>query len=430
MINKLKYIFHRGSYRKVLQKSSLLFVFHDKSNIEQYQIDKFNEVWEDAYKNIPFFKEWKDTYKLPSSISSLSELSNWPVLTKKDILEEIKNVKRDVPPTGKVITSGSTGVPLNLPVWHDEETQSNMWIGRAANGILPDDKTFLIWGHHHLYGTGLTRIKNIIIRSVKDIILGYKRISAYDTSEPAMMAALKKYEKFKPAFVIGYSSSVLSFVRCNKKVGVKNLPKLVLCTAGPLSDKEKEEIRDFFSCPLCMEYGSVECGVMAYTVNDCNCYKTFWMSHLLQGKKDSNGKIRNIVTKLSKNYFPLIRYDIGDYLDVPEGESLDSILNINTILGRPTDIVTLDNGVSFFAMLIEACVEHLEGLISHQLLVKGNSLEILLVALRHLDENDFNSVLKKLQAVVPNLNNCDIVIKQVDELNKNKGGKTPLVIRL
>lgn len=83
MINKLKYIFHRGSYRKVLQKSSLLFVFHDKSNIEQYQIDKFNEVWEDAYKNIPFFKEWKDTYKLPSSISSLSELSNWPVLTKK-----------------------------------------------------------------------------------------------------------------------------------------------------------------------------------------------------------------------------------------------------------------------------------------------------------------------------------------------------------
>lgn len=56
MINKLKYIFHRGSYRKVLQKSSLLFVFHDKSNIEQYQIDKFNEVWEDAYKNIPFLK--------------------------------------------------------------------------------------------------------------------------------------------------------------------------------------------------------------------------------------------------------------------------------------------------------------------------------------------------------------------------------------
>lgn len=429
MIASLRLLLLKNTYRKVLQNGALFFNYQNRK-IEIYQIGKFNSVWKDAYENIPLYKNWKTQYNLPDEITSLSELNDWPILTKKDIIDNLGDVERQNPPSGHVITSGSTGLPLKLPVWHDEETQSNMWIGRAANGVMPGEKTFLIWGHHHLYGIGINRIKNIVIRNVKDKILGYKRISAYDTSKVAMQKAWINYENFKPAFVIGYSSSVLSFVRCNKNAHLKHQPKLVLCTAGPLTTKEKHEIETFFHCPICMEYGSVECGVMAYTVNNGLKYKVFWTSHLLQGKKDDNGKVRNLVTKLSKNYFPLIRYDIGDYLDVPEGESLSSILNINAILGRPTDIVTLSNGVSFFAMLIEACVEHLEGLVSHQLVLNDDRLEVLLVATRDLGKKDFESVYERLYAVVPGLKDCNVKVKQVDELLKNNGGKTPIVIRL
>lgn len=362
-------------------------------------------------------------------IADVNELREWPLLHKSDIRENMELVKRYSPPQTYAVTSGSTGIPLKIPVWHDEQSKINMWIGRAANGISPNVKTFLIWGHHHLYGTGLKRIKNILLRRLKDYVLNYKRVSAYDTSVKAMEMAYKKYVVYKPEFFVGYSSSVLSFVRCNKDKPNPWSPKLVLCTAGPLSVKERQEIKDFFHSPQCMEYGSVECGVMAYSVSDCSHYNVFWNTHLLQGSEDDQGGIKNIVTTLTKKYFPLIRYDIGDYLDISNEQDLSSILKINSIVGRPTDIVTLKNGISFFAMLIEACVEHLEGIISHQLIVKETELEIILVSAKELTEQDFLSVRKKILAIIPDIQNYPLSIRQVEELNKNKGGKTPIVVR-
>lgn len=429
MFKQIKYLVEKDSFEGVLKTSSVLFSCNDKSEVRGYQIACFNDVWKDAYNNIPFYLQWKTKYHLPDSISDLVELEKWPILSKADIRENIKFVKRSIPSHTYAITSGSTGVPLKIPVWHDSQSKINMWIGRAANGICPDVKTFLIWGHHHLYGTGLSRIKNIIVRQLKDYILDYKRVSAYDTSVKAMNLAYEKYLTYKPDFFIGYSSSVLSFVRCNKNKPNPWSPKLVLCTAGPLSSKEKQEIKDFFHSSLCMEYGSVECGVMAYSVSDCSHYNVFWNTHLLQGFEDEQGGTKNIVTTLTKKYFPLIRYDIGDYLDLPDGQDLSSISKINSIIGRPTDIVTLKNGVSFFAMLIEACVEDLDGIVTHQLIVRESELEILLVGSRKFIESDYLSVRKKIFAVVPNIQDYPLYIRQVEELNKNKGGKTPIVIR-
>lgn len=426
---QFQYLLNKRTLTSVIQRSSLFFAKSSLIDISTYQIERFNEVWQDAYQNIEFYRQWKNNNRLPDKISSLDELSSWPILSKKEIMESPSLIMRQTPPNSYVITSGSTGVPLKIPSWGNNETKENAWIGRAANGLKPGEKTFLIWGHHHLRGAGFARIKNNIVRAIKDYILGYKRVSAYDTSVRAMKKTFVKYQKFKPVFVVSYSSSMLAFVRSNKDQVNIHRPQLVLCTAGPLSDKEKDEIRTFFKCPLCMEYGSVECGVMAYSLDNCHHYNTFWNAHLIQGLCDEHGGIKNIVTNLSLKYFPLIRYDIGDYLDIDETENLNSILKINSIVGRPTDIVTLDNGTSFFAMLIEACVEHLDGLVAHQLVVEGTKLEILLVALKKLDESDIMSVREKLYVVVPDVKCCDLRITQVDELLKNDGGKTPIVIR-
>lgn len=429
MLKTIRFLLLHSVYNRIIQKSSLFFKINRKEDIINYQVGRFNEIWKNAYTNIPFYKQWKENNGLPDKIKHISELQQWPILTKKDLTNGSKILLREKPPKSYVITSGSTGIPLKLPAWHDTQATINMWIGRAANGITPEVKTFLIWGHHHLYGTGINRVKNRFIRIVKDYILGYKRVSAYDTSIKAMQMAYKKFEEYKPDFFIGYSSSTLAFVRCNKGCCISSPPKSVLCTAGPLTTKEKQEIREFFHAPLCMEYGSVECGVMAYSVKDCSYYNVFWNTHIIQGVKDDVGKVKNIVTTINEKYFPLIRYDIGDYLDVDDNTDLSSVLKINEVVGRPTDIITLKNGTSFFAMLIEACVEHIEGIISHQLIVKDSQLEILLVACRELSKEDFDSVRLKLNAVVPNLKNYPISIKQVNELNKNRGGKTPIVIR-
>lgn len=425
----ISYLFQRKEYQKCVSLSGILFANNDTEAIKRYQINSFNEIWKDAYSNIPFYKKYKKEHQLPDKIHNIEELDKWPIVTKRQIMENQKDLLRNDPPDSYNITSGSTGVPLKIPVKHTNSVQTNMWIGRAANGILPNCKTFIIWGHHHLYGTGIKRVINTSKRRIKDWICNYKRISAYDTSALKMRDAFKLYGKYLPEFVIGYSSSILAFVRCNKEFKINRNPKKVLCTAGSLSESEKNEIREFFGAPICMEYGSMECGVMAYTIHDADYYKVFWNTHLLQGYIDENNKIRNIVTLLTKKYFPLIRYDIGDWINIPESESLSDIFLIKNVEGRPTDIVTLESGTSFFAMLIEACVEHLEGIISHQLIVEKSSLTINIVGLKRYSEAEIDSVRKKLYNIIPDLKSTKIQIIQVNELIKAKSGKTPLVIR-
>lgn len=425
----IAFCLERKEYLKSIAVLGLMFVNNDKESIERYQIERFNSIWKDAYSNIPFYKKYKADNHLPDAINDLKELSVWPVLTKQQLMQNPEELLRNYPPDTFNITSGSTGIPLRIPVKYGLASPTNMWIGRAANGVLPNFKTFIIWGHHHLHGTGIKRIINTTIRDLKDWICNYKRISAYDTSLPKMRKAFSTYNRFKPDFVIGYSSSILAFVRCNTGARIPKAPKAILCTAGPLSANEKKEIENFFNAPVCMEYGSMECGVMAYTVNHGLEYNVFWNTHILQGQIDENNKVRNIVTLITPKYFPLIRYDIGDWLELPEKESLSNILTINDIAGRPTDIVTLPCGISFFAMLIEACVEHLDGIIAHQLVVKDSDLKILITGRKHYTESEKESVLAKLKDVIPALSTVEITVEQVDALIKVKSGKKPLVVR-
>lgn len=187
--NIVSYLLEKATYHQVISMAGLYFAMDKVSSIETYQVEKFNEIWADAIANIPFYTEWRKKHNLPAKISSLKELMAWPVLTKLELTEDPEKMYRNYPPDGHTITSGSTGIPLKIPVENGTSIQSNMWIGRSANGIVPGMRTFLIWGHHHLHGTGLRRIDHKIMREIKDRILSYKRISAYDTSAKAMQKA-------------------------------------------------------------------------------------------------------------------------------------------------------------------------------------------------------------------------------------------------
>ncbi len=246
-----------------------------------------------------------------------------------------------------------------------------------------------------------------------------------------MERAYKKYIAFEPEFVIGFSPTILSFCRINekRKNKIRRYPKAILCTAGPLTLEEAKEIESFFKAPVCMEYGSVECGVMAYTEPTSGNYKVFWDTHLIQGLRDCNGEIKNIVTRLVPCYVPMIRYDIGDYLETGEQINFNSIIDFKTVIGRPSDMIEIGNGNSFFSALIGDCVKQVDGIIANQLHVFKNGLRIELVSLRYLNDKDYSLIKNRLIMVVPAIDKTKIIIEQVDELQKTIGGKMPLVVR-
>lgn len=411
--------------------------YSTRAEIETFQLRRFNNVWQTAYMNVPFYAGWRERYGLPEKIDNLAELDNWPVLTKTDLRDSNAFCRSDVSePNGRILTGGSTGEPIRLPCWSDSMSGVSQIIGRQAYGIQPGDRTFLLWGHEHLYGTGVKRRVNALKRRFKDWLADWRRVSAYDLSAVAMHNAYAVFMKFKPEFVIGFSPAVLAFVRHNKdKAGAVDSARVILCTAGPLTSDEKREIEEFFGGVVCMEYGSVECGVMAYTRPKDGWYNVFWNTHLLQAQKQADGEFKNLVTRLTDCYVPLIRYDIGDYLELnpaTEMENARSVLEVCSVKGRPSEMINFACGVSFFGALIGDCVKQVPEVIASQIAVneRTDKLEIRVTATEALSAAKLALVKNRFELTVADAGKLNVSVIQVENLYTTVGGKTPRVVRL
>ena len=433
-----KYLYSRflaKRFRAAREVNALLSRVTTRKDIESFQVARFNEVWRDAWSHIPFYREWKNKYSLPEEISCLEELSCWPILTKVDLINLDPLIRSDAPmPADHIMTGGSTGTPVRLPIWPNPETVLSLAVGRSWYDIGPIERTFLLWGHLHLYGKGVRRCVNIVKRRLKDWLAGWRRVSAYDLSREAMERAYREFASFKPSFVIGYSPSILTFCRINQRhVGQVRSVKTVLCSAGPLSPDEKAEIETFFDARVCMEYGSVECGVMAYTHPSDGKYRVFWNTHLLQVVKDKCGEYRNIVTLLSKKYIPLIRYDIGDFLLLgpEELKRTESILHVDDVLGRPSEFLNFKCGVSFFAWAVGDCVKQCAKVINHQIVVNENndSLTLKLVTKTPLNKEDERLIRDKISTIVSGCEKLKIEFVEVSAIPTAPSGKIIRVVR-
>ncbi|MCR5414804.1 MAG: hypothetical protein K6F50_08810 [Kiritimatiellae bacterium] len=408
-----------------------------REQIEAYQVERFNVIWNCARNSVPFYQRWQRKFRLPDAIRSLSELRDWPILDKSDLRNLGEFERKDaVLPHSYIITAGSTGVPVRLPSWPDWSTGVSQTVGRRAYGVNPGDRVFLLWGHEHLYGYGLRRRFNILKRHVKDWLSNWCRESAYDLGFERMTEAYARFSRQQPACVIGFSPAILAFVRQNAvHKGEYKALKAVVCTAGPLSASEKVEISEFFDAPVCMEYGSVECGVMAYTQPSDGLYHTFWHTHLLQCAEDKNGCAKNIVTRLVECYVPIIRYDIGDYLELrgPYGSfDENSVLTIKDVMGRPSEMLKFSCGVSFFGALVGDCVKQVPAVIASQIAVDAdkNILEIRVVANGRIGDAEKNLIRSRFQAIVSNSEQLNLTVRQVDELWVNAGGKPPRIVNI
>lgn len=407
---------------------------------KKYQIARFNEIWQDAWENLSFYAKWKEEHNLPEKVSSLEELLFWPIVTKKDFQQYPVSYyeRKGVVPTGHMMTGGSTGEPLRLPTLPDNASGASMLIGRKAYGIELGDRWFFLWGHRHLYGHGIKRLIAIGKQLLKDWLQNRLRISSYDLSEAAMLAAYKKMIRWNPEVFGGFSAAVLAFVRINKQNGndFNGRIKTAFCTAGPLSDDEKKEVSDYFGgVPICMEYGSNDCSVMAYTKPEDSFYHVFWDTHLLQGLRDENGEIKNIVTRLTHCYVPMIRFDIGDYLDFGDESEpdLSSVLSFKAIKGRPSDIVRLKNGASFFGALVGDCVKQVSSVISSQTYIYDEqSIEIRVVANKPLSAQQKELIKNRFLEVAGSVVPEQVEIKEISmaELKRTLAGKIPLIVRV
>ena len=429
----LLHFLRRRVYLRALEKAALYRRLRSRDEIEAFQLDRFNRTWSRSVSDVPFYYKWKKEHSLPDSISSLDELKQWPVLTKATINDNKAAFNwLGVKPQSYGKTGGSTGNPLHFGQFASEGINgaANMWIGRMAYGYRPTMKCFLLWGHEHLMGEGIQRNLNVLLRYLKDWIMGFYRVSAYDYELSKLRTDCEKMLRFRPKAIYCYSSSILAFIRANinRKFDVRKLEiQVVICTAGPLSISERLEISNFFGTPVCMEYGSAETAVMAYTDPTTGNYQTFWDDYIIEAQGSGEENPRVLVTSLMDKYLPLIRYDIGDLLERSDDFS-SRPLRFASVIGRPSQAIRFADGTAFFMATIFDSVKQCPKVIASQVEVYEKRLEIRVVVSEILTSKDVNLIKNKCRLLVPSLNEVELVVKPVPDVEKTVAGKVKLVI--
>ncbi len=428
----LNFLVRRQDYFNVIEVAACDFSRQTRELREAHQVEQFNRVWADAYGNTPFYAKWKQEHGLPDGIQSLDETESWPIVTKRDLQKGADLlVRTDRPADGHSMTGGSTGEPMRFGTWKEDGGLgvAHSWIGRRMYGVEPGDRTALLWGHQHLYGKGLNRQINVLKRKTKDRLLNFRRIQCFDLSPSAMQSACSQIVRFSPTFLIAVSCTATAFCRANRaqadacrRLGLK----CVMCTGGALSEDERAEISTFFNAPVCMQYGSVECADMAHTVPSGG-YNVYWQTHILQPVADDYGAQRNIVTCLTRRYLPLIRYDVGDYLNLYPDETRRPHRFIS-VEGRPNEIIKFSDGSAFYGGLLGECVKQVPKVLAHQTIIHGDEVLICVLADGKLTPEEADLIVLRSRTVVPALKTKKVSAEQRDRLKVSIGGKVPLVI--
>ena len=298
--------------------------WYSRREIENYQIKKMREIIKYAYDNVPYYhKIMREKGLKPDDFKRREDLKRLPVLT-KDIIRARINDLRPKALSEKAIlyqTGGSTGEPLKFYITHDMLGWATAATYRAWKwyGYVLGEKQALLWGAQFDI-----RMRDSMWIRIKDYI-GRKRVfNTFYLDSDIVRRIAREINKFKPAMIRGFSSSLYAFSKLAAEEGIEVwTPKVVISTGEKLFDYMRTDIENCFSAKLRDGYGGRETSIVAYQCPDTDLYHISAENGIMEVVRDnesvSEGEIGQIlITDFHNKAMPWIRYAVGDAAVVGE----------------------------------------------------------------------------------------------------------------
>jgi phenylacetate-coenzyme A ligase PaaK-like adenylate-forming protein len=400
----------------------------------EYQLQSFAEIWEDAVTDIPYYKKLVSTRKAPRKIKSWDDFKEIPELT-RDIVHNNRAelIRYKSKPPLLRMTGGSTGNPMQFGVSREEGRRIRLlklilWI-RAGYKI--DSNIFLLWGHTHLLGNGIRKYRNMLVRGVKDILLGYTRVDAHHLGIETCRKYAQKLLSSKANAVIGYTAAIDQFTRSipefRERIRELNLTFVMTCSEMAPREDTYSILSDYFGCPIIQEYGGVDLGQIAMKYHD-EPFKVFHRENIVESLDAEAEKESSpvLVTTTYKRYFPLIRYRAGDLLQGCKLNTQGNVISFKSLSGRENDVVTLPNGEILHSLSFLHCIREEKEVHQVQLILEDHGMEILLVVSMSYSEEVEKRIRVRLLKLSSSLTNFSI--RTTNDLSTTIAGKRSWVI--
>lgn len=327
--------------------------------LQDLQFRRLRRHLEFAYREVPYYTRVLDEYELqPWKITSFEEFGRLPYLTKEIIREHFDELqpRTRVSRIQRMSTGGSTGTPVTVLIDMERMAFADAARLRAHRwfGVDMGAREIVLWG------SPIELTKQDLLRAIRDWLINSRLLSAFDLGEPALARYAKIVRQDRPQKLYGYASALYLLARYLNRGGwaaPQAWPRAVFTTAEPLYDFQRAMIQSVFSCPVAVEYGCRDAGLIA---NECpaggiHIAAEGMVVEILQGREMHNGGTGEVVvTNLDSFAMPIIRYRTGDVGAIDEapcpcGRGLPRLRSIE---GRRTDFLVTPGGKVMHALSV------------------------------------------------------------------------------
>ncbi len=311
-----------------------------------YQEERLAEIVREAFNHVPFYRKMFRNLKLtPSDIKSIEDLHKIPTISKRTVVENFAQFGNETVKglRQKVHTGGTTGSPgMFLRDRNSIEFEQAVlwrqlrWAGKPSGSrrvVLRGDQVVPLsrteppfWKH--------TRINKELL------------FSSFHLSDQNMSSYVKAMIDFGAYDLYAYPStaSLLASYCIERNLDLRF--SAVFTSSEMLHDFQRKRIEKAFQCRIFDWYGSAE---RVAAIGHCEHGSYHELPHygIVEYLPAGDGWYSIVGTGLHNSVMPLIRYELGDFVRMKEGDACPcgrSFKRVHSIVGREEDLVQFPNG--------------------------------------------------------------------------------------
>lgn len=435
--NALITLFNVLAYRQRYDKEYWRFrkVFSDNkslslSELEKIQRDKFSEFVQDAINSSAFYRE---LYRGIDDAGNIDNIANLPIVTKEMLREKIQQVHTISKHDGIVSkTGGTTGKSLEVLFTKSDMQERFAMLDhfRGSFGYELGKKTAWFSGKNLLDQSDI-RKQRFWKTDWKHQVRYY---STFHIKDEYLSHYLKNLLEFKPEFMVGFPSSMISLAQYGAKhhiVFPGGIIKAIFPTAETITDEVRQTLENYFRAPVYDQYASSE---GAPFIVECAQRKLHLelQSGVFEvvddfGRPAQSGKM--LVTSFTTHGTPLIRYDIGDGITLSSQECPCGNHNpvVAEISGRIDDFVYSPENGKINLGNVSNTLKDTKGIVSFQVIQDHlDAIDILVIKDDMIYDDSIEKIfLKNWRHRVGD--KMTIKLRYVSEIPVEKSGKFRMV---
>jgi len=364
-------------------------IFNERENLSLNELKNLQEDRQKAFiefvlEKSPFYKE-----------QYLQNNNSFPIVTKEDIrknIEKIYTIKKSEGAISK--TGGTTGKSLEV-IFTNEDMQERFAMldnFRAKFGYELGRKTAWFSGKALLTDRDLK--KNRFWKT--DYMYNVRYYSTFHIKQSYLKYYVENLIKYKPEFLVGFPSSMMEIAKYGINNGYDfpaNTVKAIFPTAETVTEEMYKIMELFFKTNVYNQYASSEGAPFIFECKNRKLHLEL-QSGIFEVLNENNQPVqegRLVVTSFTTHGTPLVRYDIGDEIELSD-ETCNCGNNnplVKEIFGRIDDYIYSPENGKINLGNISNTLKGVHGVAKFKVIQNElDSIDILLITDSHYTEKD------------------------------------------